>query len=72
MCLQVQKSVLELQTLFEYRLKRSDELDKRGRPKVDKSEWLRASSKIERLKQNFRDARSNLHTAFACLHLQNG
>ena len=63
--------MLELRVLLEYRLKRSsDELDKDGRPKVDKSEWLKASSKIERLKQNFRDARSNLATAFTGLNLQ--
>ncbi|KAK5137539.1 hypothetical protein LTR08_008519 [Meristemomyces frigidus] len=65
----VEMDVKALDALLEYRLRRSEELDKDGRPKVDKSEWLTASSEIERLKQNIRDARSNLDTGFAGLHL---
>ena len=66
----VQDSVLELQSKIEYQLKRSDELDKNGLPKVSRTAWLRSNGEIQRLREKIRDARANLLTGLATVNLQ--
>lgn len=65
----VQQTIEDMNALVEYQLKRSEDLNKHGLPKVSKTEWLKGSSRIEKLKQNIRDARNNLQAAMIALDL---
>ena len=51
------------------RLRRSEALDGRGLPKVNRSYWLRAGSEVQRIKQNIRDSREILKSRLALLGL---
>lgn len=65
-----QDAVLELQTMVEFDLKRSEELGPHRLPKVSWIKWMTAGPAMERLKQTIRDARDNLDAGLAALHLQ--
>ncbi|KAK3710817.1 hypothetical protein LTR37_010041 [Vermiconidia calcicola] len=61
---------LELESMIEYQLKRSEESDAQGRPKVSRHEWIRAEPEIRRIKDKIRDCRSDLHLGIGALTLQ--
>ena len=63
----VNEAVLELEKKIEYQLRRSEETDGQGRPKVSRSEWHRAEPEIRRLKDKIRDSRSNLDLEMSAL-----
>ena len=65
----VQHAVLDLESKVEYQLKRNEEKDYRGRPKVSRMNWLRARPEIALLRQNIRDARDNLTAGLAAISL---
>ena len=50
-------------------MRRSELIDDRGFPKVNRTYWLRAGSEIQRIKQNIRDSRENLRSWLELLGL---
>ncbi|KAL8828114.1 MAG: hypothetical protein Q9191_002779 [Dirinaria sp. TL-2023a] len=66
----VRAHVLEFEQLIVFRLQRSDLMDGRGFPKVNRTYWLRAGSEIQRIKQNIRDSREMLRGWLELLGLE--
>ncbi|KAL8789421.1 MAG: hypothetical protein Q9213_001178 [Squamulea squamosa] len=65
----VEAHVLEFEQLIHFRLKRSGLLNGHRLPKVNRSYWLRASSDIQRVKDNIRDSRRILKSRLELLRL---
>lgn len=55
----------ELDELVEYQLKRNEQQDKKGRPKVSRSAWLSNQAKLKALPQRLRDCRLGLANALS-------
>lgn len=68
----VKDHVQQLDNLTQYQLKRNEEYDRDGRPKVARLAWLRRGPDLSRLRQDIRDTRGNLQTAMTAVNLMLG
>ncbi|KAL9097281.1 MAG: hypothetical protein Q9165_000708 [Trypethelium subeluteriae] len=66
----LESHVQELDNLSQYRLKRSEVLNKNGTPKVARLAWLRMGKDIACLQRKIRDSRLDLQSMFSVLSLQ--
>ena len=66
----VKDSVLDLESKIEYQLKRSEDVDRQGLPKVSRAAWLKAGPDIDRMRQRIRDARGNLEAGLLAINVQ--
>ena len=65
----VRNAVLDLDKLVQYQLTHAYELDQQGHPRVSKAGWLKASPRIEQIRQRIRDARGNLEAGLSAQSL---